>query len=318
MEIRSIVAGVVGLTVSFAAVAEAHAQAASAVFQQQAELDLREIDCDISRLTNEMNKLQGHLYDVIERQVGQLKERDEFMDAKIVEWKKELAAKIPEVEYESFAVDKSRKFLGNSLQNIAKKGTVILSIVDDWGTVIEKLHSELQRREMQATIDRTSQDFKDLRRQIAATAQAIKTSFKLHDTTVKIWESKGVVLQRNFYGLQRDCAQQSNQFDGLWKTRHQEKPDLEIRGTAARILHTMQVVDGVECDNRMGEFVYLDQDNAEVRWHTICGAQGVGMTGIIKMKKTGKKIERMWCAVERNDSVDCADAAFVSVSKAGD
>lgn len=257
--------------------------------QEEAVRDITEVDCSIAQLTADLNGFRGQAQTMVAEQAARLETRDNFIQHKRQQYYDELEEFVIVTPAELLAEpleDKMTDVIGAAGDKVLKKaarasgvskkaaeigskiagaafryGLVLNEIAEEWGSVVDKASDYLELQDKQREIDAASAEFSALRGQIRAASQTAKTLEQSRLTKTDIWEERGAVFDRSFYGEPSDCGTKPQTFDGVWTIDGDIAPYFEIRGNTVKELQADN--GGMDCPTASSSFDYRSADEAE-------------------------------------------------------
>jgi hypothetical protein len=278
---------------------------------EEAESDLKSVDCQISQTYEEQWALQDKLRDLVDQQVAQMDRRQAFMDEKLQAYHKELGEKIPnwlqENTKDRFSGVQERKLDRSAERTMLSGGTIsvldqakkaaflfekkagaIKSIIEDWKEVVEKVEDYQNLKRQSGQIDKTHAAFAELREQLNSNGTLNRSLLHLHATKYEQWTEHGVTLTRTFYGTKGDCSPGENVFDGTWSMSMSEeatKVSFHVSGSHLTLLDPMMMEwqDGKACKPNNDMLTYHTPTRAEYRYQFICESGRPGSSNVLTL-----------------------------------
>ncbi|NEI65009.1 hypothetical protein [Rhizobium leguminosarum] len=273
---------------------------------EEAESDLKSVDCQISQTYEEQWALQDKLRDLVDQQVAQMDRRQAFIDEKLQAYHKELGEKIPNLlkddandrlsSVQERKLDRSAEATMRSGGTISvldqakkaaflfeKKAGAIKSIIENWKQVVEKVEDYQNLKRQSGQIDKTHAAFAEIREQLNSNGTLNRSLLHLHATKYEQWTQHGVKLTRTFYGTKSDCSPGENVFDGTWSMS--TKVSFHVSGTHLTLLdpEMMEWQDGEACKPNNDMLTYNTPTKAEYRYQFICGSGRPGSSNVITL-----------------------------------
>lgn len=266
------------------------ASAQSDVIQAEAEREITEIDCSISQIETDLTAIRGELLNLSQIQANRYEVRDRYIQDRIQSYTNDLKDIViwdpAEIAFDdaSEAVNKgigntAAKVVGSGLKAagaskkvfqtgalvaraLGKNAFALAEFADNWQGLNEKLVDYWNLNEQQRAIDAASAEFAEVRKKVSSAVEASKSLEELRLTKTSIWEAKGAIFTRPFYGLPTDCEEDKQSFDGVWAiSGGMGEPYFEIRGSSAKMLQPDDT--GLDCPTEISSFSYLSEDEAK-------------------------------------------------------
>jgi hypothetical protein len=292
------------------------APVSDAVMQDQAERELKEIDCQITANNLEIDNHQFWLQDNIERAAPLRDARDDIIAGQATSYTEGFKEWLGESIYDA-AVERSFVDLAAMKgYNIARAANIIGRLVE-FKEQVDTFRKWNQMKGYVRQIDALSEDFKYIRESIGALNEQNKLLYGYHETKAAQWESRGVIFQRSFYGYKPDCNEVPTTFDGVWAD-NSDKAFVEIRGNVLRYLVPMHYDKmGTPCETRLTEFLLDTPTKGEVHFRDICKVANMKSDGIDNLELVEGKINWQRCRKFDGQS-GCGESLGDILTKIGD
>ncbi len=254
----------------------------SLAVQAEADRWIREIDCKITQVSENISSIQSEL-----RALNSRGEKVRAQHGDLLLRQSELNRYLEDIQ--SVIIQLREGTLPrNSIPIITKNITSRLNMIQNIAETYKNLSAMAANRQYENELREISGAFWRARDEIGSLTEALSILSDRREEGIERYESIGAVFQRGWYGL--ECAGLSG-FDGVYAN------NFRIQGRTFSFLgpRGYATAHGGMCGNQSQGVQYYGNERAYIEWETVCPDGYVMSRGTIDLRKTTTGFEAKEC-----------------------